>query len=221
MEPLLVPKTASLRTFAVYWTGSNVLVSPNLVVHYVLKYLYYNACELTTAVAKLLVCNQTSVKVHLAKPGGPELSRILHTGDEQAYAARFGASEYAWSQVDQHDPTTAVKVYVTQHSQVDMACYDLRSAFSGEVSSNFALMDATLRANWRVALYAVSLNSCCIINVAEKLLSNRQFLLAAVNANSGVLFKLRDKSLPKDKQAVFAEALRLLNPELGTLTTTV
>ena len=49
------------------------------------------------------------------------------------------------------------------------------------------------------------------MNVDEKLLSNRQFLLSALSANRGVVFKLRDKTIPKDKQAVFAAALRLLN----------
>ena len=214
MEPLVqtTMTTKMSRTFAVFWTGSNVLVSPNLVVHFSgMECREYKAGMLTQAVAKLLVCEPMSVKVHFANPGGPELSRILRAYNQQTYEAKFVEFVKAWSNVEQHDPATAIKVYVTQHNQVDLALNTLRGTYYWQTPLTFASMGATLRADWRVALQAVSRRPCCIMNVDEKLLSNRQFLLAALSANRGVVFKLRDKTIPKDKQAVFAAALRLLN----------
>jgi hypothetical protein len=197
------------QTFAVYCTGSNVLVSPNLVVHFAAS-----ACcdTLVQAVAKLLNYKPECVKVHYLNPGGPELSPVVCTDNQQAYNAKSTASIKAWSEIALQDPVAAIKIYVTQRSSVEFALNTIASDASyGHFDTIvFESMSATLRSNWRVALYAIKKNCYCIKYVSTELRCNKQFVLAAVSANSNVLRVLRNEHYKyrHDKQFVVAAVTR-------------
>ncbi len=201
------------RTFAVLWTGSNVLVSPNLVVRFFIANWDLRSQEAQTllqAVAKLLNYEPECVKVHYLNPGGPELSPIRCTDNKQAYNAKSAASSKAWSEIALQDPVAAIKIYVTQRSHVEMALNEIAVGEYCFTHSCFEKMSPTLRSNWRVALYAIKRNCDCIKYVSTELRCNKQFVLAAVSANSLVLRVLRDEHYKyrHDKQVVVAAVTR-------------
>ena len=211
--------------FAVYFTGSNKLVTPNL---YVRKgdrlWSNFMTDSLTKQVASLTGIDSNAMRITLDSPAGPDLGSPIYRFSQERITNLWDFVEkptvdleQAWDRVREKQLSLtgtprAIALFVSARTSTELAVDKLCrcSIHHGFLLREYSRLDVALRSNPRVALTGLKVDNTCGLHLAYALPRHfwlsKQFVLAALSTCSNVqlVFELSDSSLKNDKDVVFA-----------------